>query len=210
MYAAMYRLGYTPWERYGSAAASSIAQRLDREESERATPRGRALDLGCGRGQYTAELARRGWEVVGVDYVPRAIDAARRKDIPGATFVVGDVSDLPVDELCTFDFFLDIGCFQHLDPGQRLAAGRGITALANPGATLLMMEFSRPTPIRPFAGGGHPRRGGGGPPGMGDAQRRGRGGGWPGLADVADAAALDATAPSVLARLARRPGRCAA
>jgi hypothetical protein len=66
--------------------------------------------------------------------------------------VVGDVSDLPVDELGNFDFFLDIGCFQHLDAGKRLAAGRGITALANPGATLLMMEFSRPTPIRPSAG----------------------------------------------------------
>ncbi len=153
MYAAMYRLGYTPWERYGAAAASGIAQRLDREEAERSRPLGRALDLGCGRGQYTRELVRRGWEVVGVDYVPRAIEAARRKNIPGATFVIGDVSDLPVDELGTFDFFLDIGCFQHLEAGQRLAAGRGITTLADPGATLLMMEFSRPTPIRRFAGG---------------------------------------------------------
>lgn len=155
MYAAMYRLGYTPWERYGRAAASSIAQRLDREEVEHPSL-GRALDLGCGRGQYTPELVRRGWDVVGVDSVPRAIEAARRKGIPGADFVVGDISDLPVDELGTFDFFLDIGCFQHLDAGQRLAAGRGITTLANPGATLLMMEFCRPTPIRPFAGGVSP------------------------------------------------------
>ncbi len=156
MYAAMYRLGYTPWERYGKAAAPSIAQRLDREEAERAKPLGRALDLGCGRGQYTPELTRRGWEVVGVDFVPSAIDAARRKNIPGATFMVGDVSDLHVDELGSFDFFLDIGCFQHLDAGQRLAAGRGISTLANPGATLLMMEFSLPTPIRSFAGGVSP------------------------------------------------------
>lgn len=156
MYAAMYRLGYTPWERYGTAVASSIAQRLDREEAERASPLGRALDLGCGRGRHSSELARRGWEVVGIDYVPRAIDAARRKDIPRASFVVGDVSDLPVGELGTFDFFLDIGCFQHLDADQRFAAGRGITALANPGATLLMMEFTRPTPISSFAGGVSP------------------------------------------------------
>lgn len=153
MYAAMYRLGYTPWERYGSAAAVGVAQRLDREVAGRQPPLGRALDLGCGRGQYTRELTRRGWQVVGVDYVPRAIEAARRRNIPGATFVVGDVSDLPVDELGSFDFFLDIGCFQHLEADQRLAAGRGITALADPGATLLMMEFTRPTPIRSFAGG---------------------------------------------------------
>ena len=153
MYATMYRLGYTPWERYGSAAAGSIAARLDREESERSQPLGRALDLGCGRGQYTPELARRGWEVVGVDNVPRAIAAARRKNIPGATFEVADVTDLDPAALGTFDLFLDIGCFQHLDAEQRSAAGRGITALANPGATVLMMEFSRPTPIRSFAGG---------------------------------------------------------
>ena len=153
MYATMYRLGYTPWERYGSAAAGSIAARLDREEAERSRPLGRALDLGCGRGQYTQELVSRGWQVVGVDNVPKAIEAARRKNIPDARFEVADVTHLDAGALGTFDFFLDIGCFQHLDAEQRADAGRGITALANPGATVLMMEFSRPTPIRSFAGG---------------------------------------------------------
>ena len=156
MYATMYRLGYTPWERYGSAAADSIAERLDREEAERSRPLGRALDLGCGRGRYSQELVTRGWEVVGVDNVPKAIEAARGKNIPGARFEVADVTDLDADALGTFDFFLDIGCFQHLDAEQRAAAGRGITALADPGATVLMMEFSRPTPIRSFAGGVSP------------------------------------------------------
>lgn len=152
MYAAMYRLGVTPWERYGSAAAGSIAAHLDREEAERSRPLGRALDLGCGRGQYTPELVRRGWEVVGVDNVPRAIERARRRNIAGARFEVADVTDLDAAALGSFDFFLDIGCFQHLDAEQRGAAGRGITALARPGATVLMMEFTRPTPLGSFAG----------------------------------------------------------
>lgn len=153
LYSVMYRLGVTPWERYGEAASGSIAARLDREEADRSRPLGRALDLGCGRGQYTPELARRGWEVVGVDYVPRAIEAAQRQAVPGATFVVGDVTDLDADELGgTFDFFLDVGCFQGLDAEQRPAAGRSITALANPSATLLMMEFSA-SRIRSVAGG---------------------------------------------------------
>jgi SAM-dependent methyltransferase len=78
-----YRLGFTPWERYGTAAAASIGALLDREEVDRSRPLGRALDLGCGRGQYTAELARRGWEAVGLDYVPRAIDAANHRASPG-------------------------------------------------------------------------------------------------------------------------------
>ena len=151
-YAFAYRLGFTPWEGYGDAAATSIKAVLDREEAERSRPLGRALDLGCGRGQYTPDLARRGWEVVGVDSVPQAVDAARSKGVEGATFVVGDVTSLSPDELGTFDFFFDVGCFQGLGSQQRLAAGRGISALANPGATLLMLAFGA-TRIRSVIGG---------------------------------------------------------
>jgi SAM-dependent methyltransferase len=151
-YAFAYRLGLTPWERYGSAAAASIGALLDREEVERARPLGRALDLGCGRGQYTPELARRGWEAVGIDNIPHAIDAANAKDVAGATFVVGDVTDLAQDDLGTFDFFFDVGCFQGLSPERRLAEGRGVSGLANPGATLLMLEFQA-TRFRSLVGG---------------------------------------------------------
>jgi len=142
----------TPWERYGPAAAASIGALLDREEAERTRPLGRALDLGCGRGQYTPELARRGWEAVGIDYVPRAIDAANRRGVPGATFVVGDVTNLAPADLGMFDFFFDVGCFQGLNPEQRTAEGRSVCALANPGATLLMLAFQS-TGMRSFAGG---------------------------------------------------------
>jgi SAM-dependent methyltransferase len=151
-YALFYRFGLTPWERYRTAAAASIEALLDREEAERSRPLGRALDLGCGRGQYTPELARRGWEAVGIDYVPRAIDAANRRAVSGATFVVGDVTDLAPADLGMFDFFFDVGCFQGLSSEQRLAEGRGVSALANPGATLLMLAF-QPTSMRSLAGG---------------------------------------------------------
>ncbi|KGN42232.1 class I SAM-dependent methyltransferase [Knoellia aerolata] len=139
----LYRLGITPWEGYAAAAADSIATLLDREESERDRPPGRALDLGCGRGQYTSLLAGRGWAVVGVDNVPAAIEEARRRDTSGATHVVADVTDLRVADLGTFDFFLDVGCFQGLDARQRDAQARGVTALSNPGATLLLLAFGR-------------------------------------------------------------------
>jgi SAM-dependent methyltransferase len=153
-YARMYRFGITPWERYGTAAAASIAALLDREETERSRPLGRALDLGCGRGQYTPELARRGWEAVGIDYVPAAIKAAAAKSrgVEGLSYVVGDVTRLPSAHLGTFDFFLDIGCFQGLDAGQRLSQGRGVSALANPGATLLLLSFG-PGRWRSLVGG---------------------------------------------------------
>ena len=88
--------------------------------------------------------------------LPAGVSAVASADIDGATFIVGDVTDLSIDELGMFEFFFDIGCFQHLDAGQRRAAGRGITALATPGATLLMMAFSRPTPIGSFVKGVSP------------------------------------------------------
>lgn len=151
-YSRMYRLGITPWERYGQAAAASIAALLDREEAERSRPLGRAIDLGCGRGQYTPELARRGWQTLGIDYVPAAIEAAKSRGAAGITYVVGDVTNLSPTDLGTFDFFLDIGCFQGFDAEQRRAVGRGVTALANPSATLLMLAFG-PSRMRSFVGG---------------------------------------------------------
>jgi SAM-dependent methyltransferase len=140
-YAWMYRFRFRPWERYGTVAAASIAALLDREEAGRSRPLGRALDLGCGRGQYTPELARRGWQAVGVDNVPSAVADAADRDASGASYVVGDVTDLPAAGLGRFDFFLDVGCFQGLDDGQRAAVGAGVTALANPGATVLILAF---------------------------------------------------------------------
>ena len=55
--------------------------------------------------------------------------------------MVGDVTDLEASGLGTFGFFIDIGCFQGFEPEQRRAEGRGVTALADPGATLLMLAF---------------------------------------------------------------------
>lgn len=51
-----------------------------------------------------------------------------------------------------FDFFLDIGCFQGLDAGQRLAQGQGVSALASPGATMLLLSFG-PSRWRRLVGG---------------------------------------------------------
>ena len=151
-YAWAYRLGFTPWERYGRSVAATVRVLLDREETERSRPLGRALDLGCGRGHYTVELARRGWEAVGIDNVPRAIDAANTRRPPEATLVVGDVTELASAGLGRFDFFLDVGCFQGLNAQQRLAEGTGISELSTQGATLLMLEF-QPTRMRNLVGG---------------------------------------------------------
>jgi SAM-dependent methyltransferase len=151
-YARMYRRGMTPWEKYGPAAAASIAAVLDREEHDRGRPPGRALDIGCGRGQFTPELARRGWQAVGIDYVPAAIEAAQSAGNDDVTYVVADATKLATAGLGRFDFFLDIGCFQGFDAAQRQAVGESVSALANPGATVLMLAFG-PSRYRRLVGG---------------------------------------------------------
>ena len=42
-------------------------------------PPGRALDLGCGTGQNSIWLAKRGWEVAAIDIVPKAIAVAQAR-----------------------------------------------------------------------------------------------------------------------------------
>ena len=86
--------------------------------------------------------------------MPAAIEAAAAKSqgAAGLSYVVGDVTRLPSVRLGTFDFFLDIGCFQGLDAGQRLSQGEGVSALANPAATMLLLSFG-PSRWRWLVGG---------------------------------------------------------
>lgn len=151
-YSRLYRWGVTPWERYRDTAATSLAGLLDREEAHRSRPFGRALDLGCGRGLLTPNLALRGWNATGIDVVPAAIEAARDQGDSPVRYLVGDVTELPSLDLGRFDLFLDVGCFQGLEAEQRRAEGQGISTLATQGATLLLLAFS-PTRLRSLVGG---------------------------------------------------------
>ncbi|MCK4800809.1 MAG: class I SAM-dependent methyltransferase [Anaerolineales bacterium] len=80
-------------------------------------PPGRALDLGCGTGTNVLTIASYGWQVTGIDYIPRAIRTARRKarraDLTDRVdFQVGDVLDLSLED--QYDLILDIGCFHSI------------------------------------------------------------------------------------------------
>ena len=95
---------------------------------------GRAIDLGCGTGTNVITLAQNGWQVTGVDFVPRAIRIAKRKVKKAslqADLQVGDVTNLRgINGL--FELVLDIGCFHgvknrsaYLDELERLLAPHG-------------------------------------------------------------------------------------
>ena len=84
--------------------------------------KGRALDLGCGAGNYAIWLAGRGFDATGIDISPTAIKIARenakRKKVR-CKFIVADVIEGAGDIEGPFDFVYDWGLLHHIFPEKR-------------------------------------------------------------------------------------------
>ena len=160
-YRLAYAVGFHPWE---DAAAdppflAKAAQMFDREEQGRGRPYGRALDLGTGSGIWGIELAKRGWQVTGVDFVDKALRRARdrvRSAGVDMELVRGDVTALRNAGIGSgFRFILDTGTFHGLKPAQQRAMGHEVTAVAADDASLLLLVW--PRRIRPLIRGAERR-----------------------------------------------------
>lgn len=143
-YRLLYRLGFTPWD---SVLPGELTAMI---EGPGALSPGRALDLGSGKGGKAVYMATHGWRVTAVENVSSAMrDARRRADRAGVRidFRPGDVTRLAELGLEPgYSLVFDFGCYHGLNASQRSAYGRGVNALAAPGATLLLMGFTRPLP----------------------------------------------------------------
>ena len=72
-----------------------LVERTADELANLVAPPGPIADLGCGPGAHALALARRGYDVIGVDGSPRMVDVARARaahEAVDATFEVHDVS----------------------------------------------------------------------------------------------------------------------
>lgn len=148
-YRILYRVGFTPWEQMAKSMpiVEQISALFAREEAGRQPPYGQALDLGCGSGIWAVKLAARGWQVTGVDFVPKALRRARERAQEAGVevrLIEGDVTALRATGVGSdFRFLLDFGLFHdELTDEQREAMGREVSVVAAPGATMLMLAWA--------------------------------------------------------------------
>ena len=142
MFRAMYRLGFTPWD---SGVPPPELKELIEGPNARAP--GQALELGCGTGTNAIYMAQHGWQVTGIDFVPRAIAMAKAKAAAAKAqprLIVGDVTklgELNVGDGYTLVF--DLGCLHAIPEARRDAYASGIARATIPGADYLLYGFYR-------------------------------------------------------------------
>jgi SAM-dependent methyltransferase len=92
----MYDRESAAWERRRDEPEHrELVERTAGELADVVAPPGPVADLGCGPGAHALALARRGYDVTGVDGSPRMVQVARARaarDKAGVTFGVHDVS----------------------------------------------------------------------------------------------------------------------
>jgi SAM-dependent methyltransferase len=146
-YRLAYAIGFHPWEELAGHPpfADKLIELVAREEDGGPPPHGRALDLGTGSGIWGIEIAKRGWQVTGVELVDKALERARRKVADEGVemrLVHGDVTDLAASDVGSgYRLLLDTGTFHGLRAPQRQAMARSVTEVAASDATLILDCF---------------------------------------------------------------------
>ncbi len=104
------------------------------------------LDLGCGDGRHSLELARRGFRVTGLDLSEELLERARRRTADEGldiTFIQGDMRDPP--EVRAYDlvvnFFTSFGYFREDSENTRVL--EAISRALRPGGRFLMDYLNR-------------------------------------------------------------------
>ncbi|HEX9466826.1 MAG TPA: class I SAM-dependent methyltransferase [Acidimicrobiia bacterium] len=99
--------------------------------------RGRILDAGCGTGRVAIELARRGFETVGVDVDRSLLDAARVK-APHLTWIEADLACLDDAAVGPFDAIVMAGNVMiFVAPGTEGAVIANLATRLAPGGRLV-------------------------------------------------------------------------
>jgi len=106
----------------------------------------KTIDLGCGFGNYAIYLAKKGFDVTGVDISPEAIKIAREraeKEKVNCNFIVADVLGNITEKIETkFDFAYDWEFLHHVFPEDRERYIKNVYRLLNQSGKYLSVCFN--------------------------------------------------------------------
>lgn len=109
----------------------------------------KAIDLGCGTGNYSLYLAGKGFDVTGVDISPTAIEIAQensKKKGVKCDFIAADVLGGLEDLKGSFDFAYDWALLHHLFPEKRKQYVENVHGKLNTKGQYLSLCFSEDDP----------------------------------------------------------------
>lgn len=116
---------------------------LQRALEQRSGAPGRALDVGCGEGSHAVYLAQQGYSVVGIDFVPQALTAARRSaEHAGVELELRECDVVEYEPSAPFDVVLDSGCLHHLPRAKLAAYRRRLDQWLAPGGDYVLVHFA--------------------------------------------------------------------
>ena len=105
--------------------------------------RGKVLDVGCGTGEHTIMLTRLGYDVLGIDFAPRAVEQARRNaEAKGvdARLEVADAMNLGDSPL--YDTIVDSALFHIFDDADRPKYVASLHGAGLPGGVVHILALS--------------------------------------------------------------------
>ncbi|HTS33865.1 MAG TPA: class I SAM-dependent methyltransferase [Thermoplasmata archaeon] len=138
-----YIAGETPWD------TGVPNPELIRVVEKGGFPGTAVLEMGCGTGTNSVELARRGYRVTSVDLADVAIFKAREKAKSAGVNVDFRVGDLTQTELGgPYDCLLDIGVYHGIRNRDLTGFLRAVVRLSRPGTRWLCIAGSANSPQR--------------------------------------------------------------
>jgi SAM-dependent methyltransferase len=105
--------------------------------------RSKVLDVGCGTGEHTILLTRLGYDVLGIDFSPHAVEQARANAAEkgvDARFEVADATSLGSDP--GYQTIVDSALFHIFDDADRARYVRSLHAAVVPGGLVHVLALS--------------------------------------------------------------------
>ncbi|MCK6371041.1 MAG: methyltransferase domain-containing protein [Gammaproteobacteria bacterium] len=105
---------------------------------------GTALDVGCGAGTYSLYLARRGFRVTAIDFMPQAVAMLRRRAaVDGLDIDAVEADITRWEPPHPYDVVLDVGCLHSLGGDMRRIYRSQLLKWLAPGGDFVLTHCGR-------------------------------------------------------------------